>query len=160
MLVFQFCIAAFFIVGGIIVNEQVQYMSNKKLGFSGNQVLTFYYGKSFDKYLTTKQELEKIPGVLEVSASGGSPGGGNRNSSNLDYKAKDKSIQSQNFPIDFNYLKMMKIEMAQGRSFLPQFTSDTANAVLINETAAKMLGLKNPLGNKACMEVFQKKNLP
>lgn len=150
MLVLQYAISAFFIIGGIVVYQQVRYMASRELGFSGAQVLEVNFmhpdEQLFDKYLTIKQEVMKIPGVVEISASGPSPGGGSRSSSNLDYK--DQSIQGQNYPIDYNYFDMMKIQMVSGRKFDPKIASDTVNAIIINETAAKMLGLKDPLNAK------------
>jgi len=80
MLIFQFAIAAFFIIGSYIVYSQVTYLANKDLGFKGNQVISIQWFKSneitenknankliFEKYQTMKSEIEKIQGVKQVS---------------------------------------------------------------------------------------------
>ena len=43
MLILQFTIATFFIVSGLIVTQQVDYLSKKDLGFKGNQILSINY---------------------------------------------------------------------------------------------------------------------
>ena len=80
MLIFQFAIAAFFIIGSTIVYEQIKFLSNKDLGFEGDQVIaislnfppSYYEGdesgkKIFSRYNTIKEELAKIKGVDKVS---------------------------------------------------------------------------------------------
>jgi putative ABC transport system permease protein len=54
ILTLQLIISSFFIIGGIIIHQQVKYMMNKDLGFNGNQVITIYYSTndlSYKKYI-------------------------------------------------------------------------------------------------------------
>ncbi|MGL4583276.1 MAG: ABC transporter permease, partial [Flavobacterium sp.] len=74
--VLQFAIACFFIIGSVIVNEQVSFMLNKSLGFKGDQVINIeflssskYTGKRATKYTSFKAELEKVKGIEAVSTS-------------------------------------------------------------------------------------------
>ncbi|MCV9933680.1 ABC transporter permease [Flavobacterium sp. LS1R47] len=148
MLIFQFTIAAFFIIGALVVYSQVSYMMNKDLGFSGNQVISISFNykdreKRLEKYFTTREELMKITGVEHVSTFAGSFGQGANSSSG--FKHNGVFVQPQNVTMDFGFLEMMKIKMSQGRDLSPQYASDTINNWLINETCAKMLNLKNPI---------------
>ncbi|SHF94911.1 ABC transporter permease [Flavobacterium defluvii] len=148
MLIFQFGIAAFFIIGALIVNSQVDYMMNKDLGFSGNQVIRIPfnyqdYAKKGDKYQLTKQEILKIPGVEEVSTFAGTFGNSTNSSSGFTHNGV--FVQPRNVEMDFDFLKMMKIKIVEGRDLSPKFASDTIDNWLINETLAKTLGLKNPI---------------
>nr|WP_315200340.1 ABC transporter permease [uncultured Flavobacterium sp.] len=157
MLILQFAIASFFIIGSYIVYEQVHYLSTKSLGFSGSQVLEIFYYKSealqtaknseqqiFDRYTTVKNEISKIKGVEQVTTGAFRFGGGNDSSSGFSYKGI--SIQGQNLAVDFGMLEMMKIGMAQGRYLDPKIASDTINSMMINETALKIMNEKNPIG--------------
>jgi putative ABC transport system permease protein len=157
MLILQFAIASFFIIGSYIVYEQVRYLSNKNLGFSGEQVLEIFYFKPeallhaenaekliFDRYTTVKNELSKIKGVEQVTTGAFKFGGGNDSSSSFAYKGIN--IQGQNIPVDFGFLEMMKIQMVQGRYLNPKIASDTINSMMINETALKIMKEKNPIG--------------
>lgn len=148
MLIFQFGIAAFFIIGALIVNSQVNYMMNKELGFSGKQVIKIPFNyhvrdKKTEKYLTAKQELRKISGVDDVSTFAGTFGNSTNSSSGLTHNGI--FVQPRNVEMDFGFLEMMKIKMVQGRDLSPKFASDTIDNWLINETLAKTLNLKNPV---------------
>ncbi|MGN7809046.1 ABC transporter permease [Flavobacterium sp. 22076] len=148
MLIFQFGIAAFFIIGALIVNSQVDFMMNKDLGFSGDQVIRIPfnyqdYDKKGEKYQTTKQEILKMPGVQQVSTFAGTFGNSTNSSSGFTHNGV--SVQPRNVEMDFDFLEMMNIKIVQGRDLSPKFASDTIDNWLINETLAKTLGLKNPI---------------
>lgn len=148
MLIFQFGIAAFFIIGALIVNNQVNYMMNKDLGFSGNQVIRIAFNYQQEntkaqKYYTTKQEILKISGVQEVSTFAGTFGNSTNSSSGFTHNGV--FVQPRNVEMDFGFLEMMKIKMVKGRNLSPKFASDTIDNWLINETLAKKLNLKDPI---------------
>ena len=148
MLIFQFGIAAFFIIGALIVDSQVNYMMNKDLGFSGDQVIRIPfnyqdYAKKNKKYLVTKQEILKMSGVIDASTFAGSFGNSSKSSSGLTYNGI--FVQPRNIEMDFGFLDMMKIKIVKGRDLSPQYASDTVSNWLINETMVKKLGLKNPI---------------
>jgi putative ABC transport system permease protein len=148
MLIFQFGIAAFFIIGALIVNNQVNYMMNKDLGFSGDQVIRIPfnyqdYETKGQKYQTTKQEILKITGVQDASTFAGTFGNSTNSSSGLTHNGI--FVQPRNVEMDFGFLEMMKIKIVEGRNLSPKFASDTIDNWLINETLAKKLGLKKPV---------------
>jgi len=148
MLIFQFGIAAFFIIGALIVNSQINYMMNKDLGFNGDQVIYIPYNKPdrqkrTEQYLVAKQEIKKISGVLDVSTFAGTFGGSTNSSSGFTHNGI--FVQPRNAEIDFGFLEMMKIKIVEGRDLSSQFASDTVSSMLINETLAKKLNLKEPI---------------
>ena len=152
MLIVQFAIASFFITSSYIVYQQVNYISNKDLGLHGEQIMQVEYRTPdtddtnliFSRYQTIKQELEKIKGVEAVSAGAFSLGNDDNSSSAFNYKG-GTGIQSQNMAVDFELLKMLKVKMATGRELTQNFSSDTIDAVLLNEVAVKMMKEKEPL---------------
>jgi putative ABC transport system permease protein len=157
MLIFQFAIATFFIIGSYIVYSQVTYLANKDLGFKGNQVVSIQWFKSneitsskkaneliFEKYQTIKSEIAKIQGVKQVSTGTFKFGGGNDSSSSFSYNGEN--IQAQNLAIDYNMLDLMQIKIKEGRNISEKLASDTISSMLINETALSMMKEKNPIG--------------
>ena len=156
MLIFQFGVAAFFIIGSYIVYQQIEHISAKDLGFNGKQVLNIsyknIYGEKitdkdrFDQYSNIKNQLLHIKGVNGVSGGGFILGNGSK--SVISYQYKDRSIDGSNIPIDFGLLEMLKIKMVKGRYLSPQYAQDTINTMLINETALKLLNEKDPIGKK------------
>ncbi|RZJ68978.1 ABC transporter permease [Flavobacterium sp.] len=158
MLVLQFAIAAFFIIGSHIVYEQVHFMSTKDMGFKGDQVVDVIYRNPYDwhqpdyqkklvmRYNTVKAELLKMPGVKTVAGGAFSFGNDANSSSGFDYN--DIQIQAKNMATDFEFMDMMHIKLAKGRKLSSKFASDTISSVLINETVQRMMKEKKPIGKK------------
>jgi len=156
MLIFQFAVASFFIIGSYIVHEQIELMNSKDLGFNGKQILNISYRniygegitdkQRFDRYSIIKNQLQHIKGVKQVAGGGFVFGNGPK--SVIAYQYKDKSVDGGTMPIDFGLLEMMKIKMVKGRYLNPKFAQDTISSMLINETALKLLNEKDPIGKK------------
>lgn len=164
MLILQFAIASFFIIGSYVVYEQVSFLANKEVGFKGSQVLSIEMNnetikakneaiESFDgvraiyrKYELIKQEVSKIKGVRGVNT--GTFDFGNDSSSSSQFTYNGVEIQAQNMAVDFGMLEMMQIKIVQGRNFSPIFASDTISSMMVNETALRMMNEKNPIGKE------------
>ncbi|WP_026979144.1 ABC transporter permease [Flavobacterium tegetincola] len=164
MLILQFAIASFFIIGSYIVYEQVNFLANKEVGFKGSQVLSIEMNnevikakndviESFDgvkaiyqKYELIKQEVSKVKGVQGVNSGTFDFGNNSNSSSQFTYNGVD--IQAQNMAVDLGMLEMMQIKIVQGRSFSSKFASDTISSMMVNETAMRMMNEKNPIGKE------------
>ncbi|UVD81257.1 ABC transporter permease [Myroides albus] len=155
LLVLQFVIACFFIIGSIIINKQVNYMLNKDLGFKGDQIIsvpflseTKYDSIRFDKYNNFKTEVQNVTGVINVTASSmvfGPLGG--RNVFSFFEKGEDKLLVSR-IVLDYDYLDVMQIKLKEGRMLSDQFASDSINNVLVNEAFIEMFNIKEPINSE------------
>ncbi|UKB81485.1 ABC transporter permease [Chryseobacterium sp. MEBOG07] len=145
ILTLQLVISSFFIIGGLIVNQQVKYMMNKDLGYSGKQIVMINFNESnpkpWLKYERLKTEMRKIQGVTDVSYGEAVPGSNRSSSSNVDFM--DKSIQGQHGSMDYNYLKFLNVKLKKGRWLDPNLSSDTLNNVLVNEAFVRKFGWKD-----------------
>lgn len=145
ILTLQLIISSFFIIGGLIVNQQVKYMMNKDLGYSGKQIIMINFNESdpkpWLKYERLKTEMRKIQGVTDVSYGEAVPGSNRSSSSNMDFM--DKSIQGQHGSMDYNYLKFLNVKLKKGRWLDPNLSSDTVNNVLVNEAFVRKFGWKD-----------------
>ncbi|WP_299121525.1 ABC transporter permease [uncultured Tenacibaculum sp.] len=152
MLGLQFLISGFFIISILIVSDQINYMIEKDLGFDKEQVLTvdvYNIGNEFEKYLLTKQVLSNDPDIVDITASMFVPGEGFVNGTSLVHEVNDKRFNSASNLVDYNYIDFANIEVLKGRSFSKNIASDSINKIIINETAAKKLGIyNNPIGEK------------
>ena len=158
MLILQFAIASLFITGSYIVNQQINYLSTKDLGFNGSQVIDVQYRNAYDfteegfrdkvlqKFNSTRAQLLNIKGV-EMAAPGTFKFGINGGSQTI-FKYGNNEVPVQNMAIDFGLLQALHIKTVQGRHLSDKFSSDTINSVLINETALKMMNEKNPIGKE------------
>jgi ABC-type antimicrobial peptide transport system permease subunit len=61
-------------------------------------------------------------------------------------KAEQKNQVFDNVRVTFDFLKTTGIKLKEGRDYSPQFMADTIHSVLVNESAIKVMGLQNPLG--------------
>jgi len=148
LVVFQFAISVFLIVGTLVIYKQLDYIRNKNLGYDRAQVLTVWNVDVLGNHAKTfKQEVKQLPGVVDATLSEYFPTGGSRNSNGvfqsptLDQKT---AIQSQTWYVDEDYINTLGIKMKTGRQFLASMPTDSS-AVIINETAAKLLGQRDPI---------------
>jgi len=149
LVIFQFCISIIIILGTITVFNQLKFLQNKKLGFDRDQIIvierTDPIKKNIRKFIT---DLTGSDCIKAVSLSSGTPGRILSNSSFILDSSSDKEQFLLSFLFtDYNYLKTMGINLVLGRFFSSKIPSDTS-AIVINETAARYLGIKNPIGRK------------
>ncbi len=145
LVVFQFAISIVLIVGTIVVFTQLNYMRNQDLGFSKDQ--TIVINTNFDNNKNAfKQSLSSIPGVISSTYSSSVPGGGHTSAySEMQNKAGD--IQKTNLDlyfVDFDYIHQYQFKLVAGRSFSKDFKTDSTQAMVINESAARSLGYNKP----------------
>ncbi len=152
LVIFQFTITIMLIVGVVVIHRQTQYLHNKPLGYNRDNVILFNQdGGIPGQRATFFNELRKIPGV--VHAGGVSHGLVGRVSSNpgLEWggKAPEERIVFERFFVDHDFYETMEFQMAEGRWFSREFTTDTTKMV-INETAAKAMGFtaKEAIGQR------------
>jgi putative ABC transport system permease protein len=130
----------------------MQFILNKKLGYDKSQVVmlqgTDMLGSGVKEL---KNELLKIADVKSVTVSDFLPVAGTKRNGNVFYNEgktrEEVSTSAQYWFIDNDYLKTMGIKLVAGRNFMPGMAADS-QAVIINQTMANKLNLKNPLGKR------------
>jgi putative ABC transport system permease protein len=148
LVVFQFAISIFLIIGTLVIYNQLKYIQSKDLGYNRDHVMivrnVWSLGNSAKAF---KHEVQGLAGVQNASLSGALPTGGYGNSSTM-FKDpvidQKRAILSQIWPVDEDYLPTLGIKIVAGRNFSKDILTDTAGLV-INEAAAKMLGFSNPI---------------
>ncbi|HTI61825.1 ABC transporter permease [Mucilaginibacter sp.] len=151
LVVGQFVISIGLIIGTLVIYNQLKYIENKDIGFNREHVMTVWDTWTLgDKAKTFKQEIKQLAGVQNVSMTGFLPTGGSDNNSSvfkdpvLDQK---RAILSSIWFVDEDYIPTMGMKMVAGRNFSTQMSTDTT-AIIINESAAKLLAFSNPLDQK------------
>jgi putative ABC transport system permease protein len=149
LVVFQFAISVFLLIGTIIIFNQIRFMKNRNLGFDKAHLV---FIQIFDDSIkssseTIKDELLKIPGVIRASATSHVPGHGAMHNGYLpEGSAYEESIFMGRISADPDFITTFGIELSAGRNFSPEFSTDKTDAILINEMASKEIGWDNPLG--------------
>jgi len=148
LVVFQFGVSVFLIIGTLVINNQLNYIQTTNMGFNRNQVLVIRNAYELDKATASfKEELKQLQGVVNVSMTDFLPVSGNRSTAiyfkdaTLDQR---NSIFPQSWEVDADWIPTMDMKMATGRNFSKDMSTDSS-AVIINESAAKFLGYTDPL---------------
>jgi putative ABC transport system permease protein len=151
LVVFQFTTAVTLIIATMLVFRQLNYIQNKKIGFEKSQTIILDDAYALgDKIYTLKQEMLRHPAVEKATVSGYLPVSSNR-SDNMFSKNRaietENSVNMQNWRVDSDYIDALGMEIKSGRNFDPARPADSA-CVVINETAAKLWGFPDPVGQK------------
>ncbi len=141
LVVIQFTLASFLIIGTMTIYSQFNFLTNTKLGYDDkNLVVVDANIPTHQNASVFKDELMNVPGVLGVSAKNGGQWG------TMAKVTTDSSIQFQYETVDENYIPLLKIKMLEGRNFSTDRPSDSTNSIIVNETFVKQAGWKNPIG--------------
>ncbi len=150
LVVFQFVLSIVLIAGTIVMSKQIHYMRTKDLGFDReNLVYIPFVGDLTFRYEVFKQSLAGVPGVAAVSRSTQPPSHIGTHVYDLDWEGKlpDARVVAIHNGVGYGWIDLMKVPIIRGRDFSRDYPSDS-NAVLINETLAKLIGFADPLGRR------------
>lgn len=150
LVVFQFGLSVFLIVGMIVIGRQMNYIQTKRLGLDKANVLYIpIEGDLYNKLEAFRQEVINSPSVLAATTTGSIPTNIVGNSGDLDWPGRDKDIDNTVHAtfVGYDFAKTMNIKMVDGRDFSKDFAADTANYI-INEAAAKLMKMKDPVGKQ------------
>ena len=147
LVIFQFVISAGLIVASVIINNQMQYLKNKDLGFDKDQqvVIPLRSGTAKNSYATLKDELKKNTQIDNVGASMYYPGIINPSDMPLYKEGDNMNSAKRTFMnwIDASFLQTLGIKHVAGRLFSPEFPADTNLRMILNEEAITKIGFKN-----------------
>jgi len=138
LIVLQFALAIFLIIGTIAINSQLNFLLHADLGYDSKNLvkMDIPINKTSDRLPAVfKNELRNKPGIISVAAR-------HRGRSISGAKVDGKQIEIENNKIDNNYLTTFKILIIRGRNFSPDYPSDSMNSVIVNESFVKEAGWK------------------
>ncbi|WP_164108818.1 MULTISPECIES: ABC transporter permease [Sphingobacterium] len=156
LLAFQFFIAFSFICGALLVYQQMQFVKETDKGFSTDQVINFkgvglYYDMKPDgTFYDFKRRLTQSPNIVSVSSATNIPAGADA-PPKKHFTYQNQTIELDHIGIDIGYFETLDIAdvAGAGEISLDQLLKDsTENYAVINETAAKELGIRSPFGVK------------
>ena len=149
LVVFQFTLSTILIVSVIVINQQIQFIQNTDAGYNKNSILRF----SAEGNIRGKEEgfitqLKNIAGVVNASTTYHKMVGRGYSHAGMQWQGQDPDIDVffEAFEVNYDFIETMGMQMKEGRSFSRSFGGDSTNIVL-NETAVKVMGLKNPVGS-------------
>jgi putative ABC transport system permease protein len=137
LVVFQFAVSILLIVGTLIMHKQINFMLNKDVGFSKEQLIVIERADVVGKKMKSfKESVKRIPGVINIASSTAVPGRTNNNNGYMIEGRKDETILMTTSWVDYNYLDTYGMKLVSGRFFNESYTTDK-QACILNESSVK-----------------------
>ncbi|MAZ27623.1 MAG: cell division protein FtsX [Cytophagaceae bacterium] len=142
--VFQFTIAQVFIIGTLLVGQQIKHLMSKDMGFKTDAIAymnTPFRNNTFDKTDRLAREMTKIPGISKVALGGNPPASNSVWSDMFTYYDEGREIQT---PVEIliasnDFMDLYGLHFLAGRKPL----NDTIHEIVINEAYLHALGFKD-----------------
>jgi predicted permease len=156
LVVFQFTLSIFLIVGMLAVGKQMDYLRTKNLGLDRENVLYwviegFTDTKKFDAFL---KEVTQLPSISSATTTMALPLNIQGTSGDLDWQGRNSKLDNSVacMFVGNDFIRTMNIKLLDGRDFRANSRADSSSYI-INEAAAKMMsestpGMKNPVGKE------------
>ncbi|MBL0740819.1 ABC transporter permease [Chryseolinea sp. Jin1] len=172
--VFQFGLSILLLIATIVVSQQTSFLQHMNLGYDKENL--FYFPiegelAKYDKFQALKQKAAQLPGVMMVDRSSEAPHAmgfvvdeddgvaetQNPDDTAIKWEGRDKGSMVGFKPtsVGFDFVKLMNLDIVEGRDFSRANATDSADAFLVNEQAVKEMGLKDPIGK--WVSAWQKK---
>lgn len=155
LVVFQFAVSIMLIIATFVVQGQLNYIQNKQLGFSKEQVIMvddlYALGNQVQAF---KDEVQRSSLIKSATLSGYLPVSNTWRSDNpwwaegKNPQDQENLVSIQNWAVDHDYVSTLGMKIIHGRDFSREFVSDS-NAVILNESALKNFRIEGePIGKR------------
>jgi putative ABC transport system permease protein len=155
LVIFQFALSVIFIVGLLIINNQIEFTQTKNLGYNRENIVCFkWIGKIWSGDDVNKDlalflaESKNTPGVVMATNMSGNILNEIYGQSGMSWNGQEenKNYLFQSPIVGYDFIETLGLKIVEGRSFSKDYNEDLN--VIINEAALKMMGMKNPIGMK------------
>ena len=140
---FQFAITICFLVGATIIYDQINFLTNRDLGFNQDQVLIVNTQgrETWDRISEIKSTIDQLPATISSSVSmSGIQGQHTQANFSLPDDTSDVALLMEINHVDFDFIKTYGSELLAGRTFSEEIPNDVEGSFIINEAAAEELG--------------------
>ena len=161
LILLQFALSTFLVVVTITMERQLDFMLTKDLGFDRDRVVRTRVFGDVDVLQIERLagEIDSRPGLVKgVAGAETPPGAGGSNLTQL--QLGEKSILAKPFQVGPGFLQVMGIDLISGRDFAQNNEPGQRQGILINETAARLLGPENPVGRFLTFPDYGNESMP
>ncbi len=152
LVVIQFTVSVVLIIGTITVYKQIQYARNRPIGYDRQSLITMelndpgYKGKMD----VLRTELLRTGAVTGLATSSSPLTAINNITNGYKWAGKDPNLDAEFVicNISLDYGKTVGWQVKSGRDFIKDFSTDSIGSIIINEAAAKYMGMKDPVGQE------------
>lgn len=149
LVVCQFALAILFLLGLQTIDNQLQFIQNKPLGYSQQNVISFIRPPGMPDAEPMLAEIRKLPGVEHTASMARNIFYGEDAQLGYSWRGKetDKNWVFQSPQIGFDAIETLDMEVVAGRSFSRAHQDDTSS-IILNEAAVKHMQLEDPIGTR------------
>ena len=152
LVVFQFSLSVLLILSTLMVYRQVHYLQERDVGYDRENIITFGIGSRFiQNREAIKAELLTNPNIQNVTLVDVPPYRWQSNAGVGDVHWEGKTSQQVKMVmsvVDYDFLTTFGLEMAQGRFFSKEYSTDPTEAFVVNQAAVKAMEMENPIGKQ------------
>lgn len=153
LVIFQFTLSVIFIVAVLVVYKQITFIQTKNMGYNKDNVMSIEMeGSSIENVIKSTQqclaETKNIPDIINASSMDHTSivaDFGSTSDLSWEGKAPGDVTSFGNIGINYGLIETMGIQIAEGRSFSKEISSDSTE-IILNEAAVKAMGMKDPVG--------------
>ncbi len=152
LVVFQFLLSVLVIIVTLSISRQINFILDKDLGYNKENVISFDISSSIGQNINAIfTELRASPYVLGVCASNTTLDSWTSSANGTDVSWKEQT-EGQSISklavmgISFDFDKIYKLDMVDGRFFSRDFSTDMEDGCVVNETAVREMEMENPIG--------------
>lgn len=144
----QFGFSIFLIIGTIVIYQQIMHVKNRDMGYDRENLIQIWTnGELETNFQTIREELVRT-GVVKSVCKSNSPITAIFSNNEVKWEGMpDQRVSFSTIATEYDYTETMGIHMIEGRDFSRDFKSDSM-AVIINQAAVDLMGLKEPIGQK------------
>ena len=155
----QFAVSIGFLVGILIIMQQMNFMRSTKLGFNQEDVVVIQAlipeppEQISSKIELLVNEYQNNPKIISITTASGAPSEirGIVNG-RIEGTPADQNKLMVQVATGFEFLETLGIELIEGRTFSRERGTDIRQSYIINETVARELGLESPVGKKLILD--------
>ncbi|MCW5910250.1 MAG: ABC transporter permease [Cyclobacteriaceae bacterium] len=148
LVVVQFSVSVTLIIGTITVWKQIQYAKNRPVGYTREGLIMVRKNSPdfFGKIQPLRNKLKQANAIVELAQSSSPVTETWFTFNNFNWQGKnpDAKIAFTCSAVTYDYGTTMGWNFAQGRDYSRDFSTDSS-AVILNQTAARLIGWKNPI---------------
>ncbi len=148
---FQFAISIVLTICVLTMSSQMNLIEKKELGYSKDNIIALEVKNEtiLKNYAPLKNEIIQYPGIIEVTSSRDLPTSiGSSAEPFWEGQPEGQSIPFERLYVDYGFLDFYNIEIINGRNFVRESGTDADQGFIINETAARLMRIEEPIGKR------------
>ena len=150
LVVVQFAVSILLIISSVVVLQQSDFMRSRDWGINTEYVVNMELrGGIRSNYRVIREELLRLPHIDGICITNGSL---NKRfaTEEADWEGRNpgQKLRMAIHAVDDEYDDVFGIEMVQGRFFSQDFSTDAEEAVVLNQTAVRDMGIEDPIGKR------------